>query len=197
MDSLGWMGTFVYLANHVLFSWRLSYPRRAYYAFNLIAAVLLVFSSTALRSWHPVLNNSFWALVSLLALTGHPLIGLRFTPPAKAGLALLVVLAAGVASLMSVAPLAALEVMGWTSVLTYALAYLSFTARSISRAVYLAANLCAALLQIPVLIHAQNWQVFALQVAWAFISALALMLNRSPLADPPHPQASRNESDKP
>ncbi|XBQ17109.1 MAG: hypothetical protein ABL308_04335 [Oceanicaulis sp.] len=173
IETLGWIGTAGYLANHAAFSLYRRYPKTAYFAANLVSAAFLIASSFAIGSWHPVVNNGFWLVTSAVALSGMKPLGVRLKVPAARWLALVAGLVA--AWLIATDLPLALEALGWVSVFTYAMAYLAFAAGGIGRESYLGANLAAALLQMPVLYVDGNWPVLALQAAWAGLSLAALM----------------------
>lgn len=187
MDFLGWAGAAGYLLNHAGFSLRSDYPRKLYFAVNLVSASLLVVSSFAISSWHPVANNGFWAVVSAIALTGGRLPGLPLKLPAKHWLAVCGALAA--AALLLTDQAVAIEALGWVSVLAYAGAYLAYAARAVGRRRYLAINVAAAILQMPVLIGDENWPVLALQAAWAALSLAGLFSHAEEATMRPWPAA--------
>lgn len=173
IELLGWVGTAGYLLNHTGFSLKRRYPLKLYFGLNFVSAILLVISSLAISSWHPVINNGFWAITSLIALSGlKPLRvggGLRNIP----WLLMLLVIAIG--ALFAAGFGRSFETLGWVSVITYAMAYIALTSGAIGRKQYLLVNIIAALLQIPILMIDQNLPVLGLQVAWAVLSLIGLI----------------------
>ena len=167
-DSVGYLGTLVYLANHAYISLSARHSDRVYFAANMIAALALVVTSAALHSWQSMVTNLFWAGVSLRRLCGGSIYlpsGLQAWTRPIAAICLVLALA-GLAIGFEVL----LASLAWISVVLFAGVYLLFAADRLQKRQYLWLNVLAALLILPQLWLDTNYPVFLLESIWAILS---------------------------
>lgn len=171
IEFLGWFGTTLYLINHVYLSFCRDWRRGFYYSGNLIAASSLVASSAYLQSWQAVAINAFWAIISILILFKLNLRKLPLTSRRFILLFLVTLLICVVAYLK--APDQIWNLVSWIAAVLFSLSYLMFSAAKMPARYYQLCNFFAAGMCLPALWIQANYAVFALEVAWAFISIWA------------------------
>lgn len=173
LDFLGWLGITFYLLGHAYISIVKDWKKVIYYSGNLIAAVSLVISSTAIESWQAVVINVFWAIISILQLLRYDLSKVLFSM-----LAFKIILAGVWLALiiMSVVKQSVqLDILGWSSAFVFCAGYLLFTANKMSLNLYFICTAYAASSLMPQLWLDQNWPVFTLEVCWIIISVYGLI----------------------
>ncbi|HBN13536.1 MAG TPA: hypothetical protein DD407_00755 [Pseudohongiella sp.] len=174
LSLIGWLGTSSYLVAHFYLALTHNPRIRLYYVVNLLAAVVLVFSSAAIASWQAAVTNLFWALISLAIV-------MRYAPqlPFKLSESWLMrpCVLLGIAGL-GLSPLVfyqGMSLLGWAGTAMFVLSYLLFASGVIQRRRFLCYNTMAAYGLVPILYLDGNLPVFVLELAWGTISLVGLL----------------------
>jgi hypothetical protein len=166
--TIGWLGTFLYLINHIYISLETNWKNNIYYGGNTLAAICLIISSYYNASWQAVVINIFWASISIALLLGANLstikLNKRFFYIVFIGMSLMLFVNYLMQSQFDLA------LLGWISAFIFSGAYLLFSAKKMLPRYYLCWNAFAAIALLPQLWLDHNWPVFALEVIWASIS---------------------------
>ena len=172
LDSLGWLGSGLYIVAHAWITVLKRPAAKAYYWMNVAAALALVVSSALLASWQPVFINGFWALISLAALGGVTLPRLPLTNRWLAAIVISLFLSGAACVLLGLT--FGWSLLAWSSVVAFCLSYWRFSAKRLSQAQYFMFSAYAAFILLPQLYFDQNWPVFALEVVWGSLSVMGL-----------------------
>lgn len=173
LDILGWIGIAFYLLGHAYISIVKNWKKVIYYSGNLIAAVSLVITSTALESWQAVVINVFWAVVSILLLMRYDLSKVPFSMLAFKIIFAVIWLVLIVVSVIKQS--FQFDILGWSSAFVFCAGYLLFSANKMSLNMYFICTAYAASSLMPQLWFDQNWPVFTLEVCWTVISIYGLI----------------------
>lgn len=176
-ETLGWLGTAVYLINHALLSTRRVRRGHVYFAGNAVAAAVIAISSFVLPSWQAVVVNGFWVVASIAGLMGVSLAGKR--RPSARGLWLLCGAIAAIGLVLSVHDqYLAAATIGWAATILFCGVYLLFAVGDLEQRSFLLCNAAAAFGLVPILLLDGNWPVVALEVAWGTLSLGGLLVKK-------------------
>lgn len=174
LSIIGWIGTAVYLINHIYISVSPNWKRIVYFGGNLVAASLLVIQSAYLSSWQAVVINGFWMIISACLLAKIPFDSIKLTAPAYYKICTVFAILLLSYCLLSDLQVS-IHVIGWSSAFVFCSSYFLFSANRLSSRAYLLLNACAAIALLPLLWINHNWPVFALEIAWASISIFGVI----------------------
>lgn len=173
---LGWIGSILYLLNHIYISVEKDWNERAYYSGNLIAAISLIVSSMTIPSYQAIVINSFWAIISLLLLFKFNVNKFIFSKRIFfVGLILIISYCISLAFSQNINSLEFHTYLGWSSSYVFCLSYFLFCSKKLSHIQYLLLNVYAATALLPLLWSQENWPVFTLEVCWALISTYGVL----------------------
>ncbi len=168
-NTLGWVGTTLYLGNHGYLSFHPDYKPKLYFALNFVAALALVISSSVISSWQAVATNAFWGVVSFIAIANISFS--RRVSLSEIWIAAPIAVGSITGMAYAVVDYATgMTILGWAAGALFCAAYLLFTTGAIKRSRFLIYNIIAAMSLMPILYLQGNWPVFALEAAWIAVS---------------------------
>lgn len=171
--ALGWVALVLYVGAHILLILTGKRYRRIYFAVNLVAAIGFVISAGGLSSWQSLAINVFWIVTSIFGLTGRTNI-----LPSGGGKAVLLFYGATIAVLVGIvwiAPPLLADAAGWAGAALYCVAYFLLADEDLDRRGYLAMNIAAPLLLVPVYTAQGNWPAQWMSFIWAALSFAGLV----------------------
>lgn len=178
VSLIGWLGTVSYLLAHFYLALTHDPRVRMYYVVNLLAALMLVFSSVVIASWQAAATNVFWALISLaIVLRYAPQVSFKLSERWLIAPCVMLGLVGMGRSLFDF--YTGMSLLGWAGTLLFGLSYLLFASGVIQRRRFLWYNMTAAYALVPILYLDDNLPVFVLELAWGSISAVGLLRHKS------------------
>ncbi|WP_440876799.1 CBU_0592 family membrane protein [Thalassotalea sp. PLHSN55] len=166
--TIGWLGTFIYLANHAYISFTQEWKKTIYYGANAVAAACLIVSSFFTESWQAIVINGFWLAISLALLANKDISVIKFSRRIFYTVVVMFI-ASFIAYYLSQAQLN-MAILGWLSAFVFSGCYLLFSQEKMLPRYYLCWNAFAAIALMPQLWIDGNWPVFYLEISWAAIS---------------------------